>query len=92
MPCGRSCTGRARYISVKLQQETHKSWVEAKRYFQMNTDDTLANRLLQLATPSTTVTSEVSSNSNVPEANHDACYLIVATGSQYAVSNDTTQR
>ena len=91
MPRGCPCTGKARCVSVKLRQETHKSWVEAKRYFHMNTNDTLANRLLKLATPSTTVTSKVSSNSNVPETNHDACYLSIAVGSQYAVS-DMTQR
>ena len=57
MPRGCLRSGTARCVSVKLRQETRESWVEAKRCFQKNTDDVLADGLLKLATPSATVNS-----------------------------------
>ena len=50
MALGRPRAGRARYVHVKLSGETHEWWVEAKHCFQMNSDDALANHLLELAT------------------------------------------
>ena len=43
---------------------------EAKHYFKINSDNALANCLLELATCST-VSSEVSTNNKVPEMHHD---------------------
>ena len=91
MPRGRPRTGRERYVSVKLRQETHESWIKAKRYFQMNSDDALAKHLLQVATSSTPVTSNVSGLSNFREATNDSIYLNTAMRSQNAVP-DRTQR
>ena len=48
MPPGHPNAGRARYIRVKVSEETHEWWVETKRCFQMNSDDALANHLLKL--------------------------------------------
>ena len=59
MPLGCPCAGRISFVNVTLQQQRHQSWMEAKRYFQMSSDDELANCLLELATHST-VSSEVS--------------------------------
>ena len=39
--------------NVKLQQQVHESWIDAKCYFQINSDDALAKHLLKLATHST---------------------------------------
>ena len=41
--------GQDTFVS-NLAGETHEWWVEAKRCFQMNSDDALANHLLELAT------------------------------------------
>ena len=91
MSHGRPRTGRERYVSVKLRQETHESWIKVKRYFQMNSDDALAKHLLQVATSSTPVTSNVSGISNFREATNDSIYLNTATTSQNSVS-DRMQR
>ena len=37
----------------ELQQQAHKSRIDAKCYIQINSDDALANHLLKLATRST---------------------------------------
>ena len=86
--------GRARYVCVKLSKETHEWWVEAKHCFQMNSDDAMANRLLELATRSTcgsTCGSTVNSNDIAPEAHRDLFFLSASTGRQFTVS-DMTQR
>ena len=49
MLLGRPRAGRARYVCVKLSGETHEWWIEAKRCFQMNSDDALANHLLHMS-------------------------------------------
>ena len=82
MLLGRPRAGRARYVHVKLRRETHEWWVEAKRCFQMNSNDALANHLLELATRSTRG-STVNSNDIAPEAHSDPFFLSAATGSQF---------
>ncbi|XP_065886789.1 uncharacterized protein [Dysidea avara] len=47
MPPGCPRTGRATYAFVRLREETHKLWLEAKRSLAASSDDALACCLLQ---------------------------------------------
>ena len=49
MPRGRPKTVREGYIRIKLQKDTHCSWVERKVLLQLKSDDELAHFLLDLA-------------------------------------------
>ena len=70
MLCACPCARRPTFVSVKLQQQTLKSWIEAKCYLKINSNNALVNHLFELATLST-----VSSNNNICEAHHGACFL-----------------
>ena len=74
MACACPCARRTTFVSVKLQQQTLKSWIEAKCYLKINGNNALVNHLLELATLST-VSSKVSSNNNICETHHGACFL-----------------
>ena len=50
MLLGRPPAGRASYIRIKLQQETHILWVEIKHSLGLKSDDTLASYLLSYMT------------------------------------------
>ena len=49
MPRGRPKTVREGHIRIKLQKDTHCSWVERKVLLQLKSDDELARFLLDLA-------------------------------------------
>ena len=51
---GHPHAGRARYIRINLRQEMHTS---LDRFFQMNSNNALANHLLKLSTHSTVISS-----------------------------------
>ena len=77
---------RISFVSMKLRQWTHQSWMESKYHFQLNSDNELANRLLELVTHST-VSSEASNNNNIiPEVHHNTCFLSPAKESQLQVN------
>ena len=42
MPHGRPSLERQGYVRIKLQQDTHVSWVELKASLKLKSDDTLA--------------------------------------------------
>ena len=64
MLCACLCARRPTFVSVKLQQQTLKSWIEAKCYLKINSNNALINHLFELATLST-ISSKVSSNNNI---------------------------
>ena len=46
MPHGRPSVGRQSYVRIKLQRDTHASWVELKASLKLKSDDVLACYLL----------------------------------------------
>ena len=46
MPRGRPSIGRQSYVRIKLQRDTHASWVELKALLKLKSDDALACYLL----------------------------------------------
>ena len=78
MLCACPCARRPTFVSVKLQQQTLKSWIKAKCYLKINSNNALINHLFELATLST-ISSKVNSNNDICEVHHGACFLGAAT-------------
>jgi len=43
---GRPAIGKRRYIRIKLHEETHAKWISTKKFFDLKSDDALAEYFL----------------------------------------------